>query len=261
MIKNVTKSVEQSVHTFIQRISDKYNLEADKILSEWEGVTKPTVVKKPTTVVDIPTATEVLDPDFLLNCKKPELQALCRQRGLKCTGTKPELIGLLVPKTGATSTPSAKAEPKPKVSAKSKVTPVAPVAAKLKAQIKSIKISRNQFGNYEFPETGLVFNQDRIVIGKQQDDGTVDDLTEEDIDVCNRYKLDYVLPGNLDRKTHLNDIKVTELEEDLEDEDIIVSDQEDAEEEEVLEEEELIIEDEEEDEDNESVEEDFDDYE
>ena len=67
-----------------------------------------------------------------------------------------------------------------------------PVIKKLTANIPNILIRRNKFNNYEHPESGLVFdNQEKIVIGKQNDDGNIDDLTEEDIDKCNAFKFRY----------------------------------------------------------------------
>ena len=166
---------------------------------------------------------------------------MCKARGHKCSGTKSVLLGRLLNKEEAPA--------KKKTSSKEKKHPEkTPVAKKLSANIPNILIRRNQFNNYEHPETGLVFdNKDRVVIGKQNDDGTIDDLTEEDIDQCNAFKFKYKIPVNLDHKSTLANVKVDELSDEDEE-----SDEEDNEElvaEEDDEEEGLEIEDEDEDED------------
>jgi hypothetical protein len=108
-----------------------------------------------------------------------------------------------------------------------------PVVKKLTANIPQVLITRNSFGRYEHAETALIFDSaSRVVIGKQLPDGTVDHLTEDDIDMCNAFKFQYELPTNLDHKAKLNDVVVKELEEDEE------LDADDVEEEQLLEEEE-----------------------
>ena len=111
-------------------------------------------------------------------------------------------------------------------------------------------IRRNKFNNYEHPETSLIFdNETKLVIGKQKDDGTIDQLTEDDIDQCNAFKFKFKIPSDLDQKLNLGDVKVDELSDDDEEE---LVDEED----ELVEEEELVEEDLDEDEFEEYVSED-----
>jgi len=68
----------------------------------------------------------------------------------------------------------------------------------------TIKICRNQYGNYEHSKTGLIFDKfDKKVIGKQSTDGNgesiIDPLTPDDINLCNMYKFEYELPVNLNK--------------------------------------------------------------
>ena len=64
-----------------------------------------------------------------------------------------------------------------------------------------IQIKRNQFGNFEHFETGLVFSKlDKKVIGKQNEDGTITELTKNDIEICNKFKFKYTIPENLNNK-------------------------------------------------------------
>jgi hypothetical protein len=240
--QTVTKAVNEVINNFIQQISSKYDLDPNDLLQMWDCnsiLTK--VVPKKSVVADIPSD---IDENALLQYKKPEIQALCRQRGLKCTGTKEQLIALLLSKDGSSAMKkevvSKKSEPIKKVSS-------TPVAQKLVSSIPTVAIRRNQHGNHEHPETSFVFDKKtKKAIGKQNEDGTIDDLTSEDIDICNQWKFQYVLPDNLDKKTKLNDVKVDEL--DYEDEEVLESDEE---EEAVIDEEELVQEDDFEDEEEE----------
>ena len=70
-------------------------------------------------------------------------------------------------------------------------------------------------------ETSLVFNnKTQKVYGKQNPDGTVSDLTPEDINLCNKYKFSYYIPDNLDKKSNMKDVELKELddEDELEEE-------------------------------------------
>jgi hypothetical protein len=240
--QTVTKAVNEVINNFIQQISSKYDLDPNDLLQMWDCNSILTKVDpKKSVVTDIPSD---IDENSLLQYKKPEIQALCRQRGLKCTGTKEQLVALLVSKDGSSAVKkevvSKKAEPIKKVSS-------TPVAQKLVSSIPTVAIRRNQHGNHEHPETSFVFDKKtKKAIGKQNEDGTIDDLTSEDIDICNQWKFQYVLPDNLDKKTKLNDVKVDEL--DYEDEEVLESDEE---EEAVIDEEELVQEDDFEDEEEE----------
>jgi hypothetical protein len=232
--QTVTKAVNEVINTFIKNIATKYNLDPNELLAEWEDnststkVNKQPVKKSPLT--DIPSANDNIDQNTLSQYKKPELQALCRQRSLKCTGTKEQLIGFLI---GKDVTLSEKPTTKKEETAKQKVVST-PVAKKLTSSIPTVAIRRNQHGNHEHPDTSLVFDKKtKKAIGKQNEDGTVEDLTEDDIDICNQWKFSYILPDNLDKKTKLTDVKVEELEDD----EILESDEEEEEEEVPLEEE------------------------
>jgi hypothetical protein len=248
--QTVTKAVNEVIHNFIQQISSKYNLDPNDLLQIWDCnsiLTK--VVPKKSVVTDIPSD---IDENALLQYKKPEIQALCRQRGLKCTGTKEQLIALLLSKDGSSAKLPVKKEVVSKKSEPIKKVSSTPVAQKLVSSIPTVAIRRNQHGNHEHPETSFVFDKKtKKAIGKQNEDGTIDDLTSEDIDICNQWKFQYVLPDNLDKKTKLNDVKVDEL--DYEDEEVLESDEE---EEAVIDEEELVQEEDFEDEEEEYEEDD-----
>ena len=249
--QTVTKAVDGVIHVFIQQLANKYDFDPSELLAEWEGNSSASKTKKKSStkkssITDIPSVDDI-DPNELLKYKKPELQALCRQRGLKCTGTKAQLVGYLL---GKEPTSAKKSAPKKKVTPKKKAAST-PVAKKLTSRVPTVAIRRNQFGNHEHPETSFVFDKKtEKVIGKQNDDGSIADLTSADLETCKQMKFQYVLPDNLDKKSKLDDVKVEELEvdddEEEKDEEVLESDGEEEEEEVLLDEEELIEDDEEE---------------
>jgi hypothetical protein len=95
------------------------------------------------------------------------------------------------------------------------------VIRNIKASVSEISIRKNKYGNFEHMQTGLVFNTDKMVYGKQ-DESDVLQLTPEDIELCKKYKFNYKLPENLNVSKNLDDIKIDDVEEeeDLDDEDI-----------------------------------------
>lgn len=228
--QTLTKTIDEVIQTFITRVSNKYNLDNDDLKSLWEGdVVKSNKPKKVvTTPVDDSPPGEI-DHEVLLKCNKAELVALCKAHGHKCSGTKSILMNRLLGKEEA-STPKSKPKSKKSKAAQQAVVKATPVAKKLTANIPNILIRRNQYNNYEHPETGLIFDNDsKIVIGKQNDDGSVDPLTEEDIDQCNAFKFKFKIPIDLDSKSTLVDVKVDELSEEDEDEDELDVDEEELE--------------------------------
>src|SRR5579872_5626585 len=50
-------------------------------------------------------------------------------------------------------------------------------------------VKKDSFGRYIDNETGFVFNTEKQVIGKGLDDGTVEDLSNDDLKFCKRYNL------------------------------------------------------------------------
>jgi hypothetical protein len=59
-----------------------------------------------------------------------------------------------------------------------------------------------------------VFDRDdQVVIGKQCDDGSIQDLDDDDIETCKKYKFDYRIPENLDKNKKNDDVVIEEMEE------------------------------------------------
>ena len=222
---SIATTIDNIIQQYIQKISTKYNIDSTELLSLWQTNPSTPSSSLPPPPPPTPPPTEI-DSEKLYKATKPELVAMCRTRGLKTTGNKDTLISQIighmkgdVKPTPTKTTPTKTSKPTPP-----------PIIKKLMSAQPCLAIRRNQHGNHEHPESGLVFNsKTKKVIGKQMDDGTVADLTTEDINLCNKYKFDFILPENLDANTTLDDEQVDELdEEDIESDD-------DIEEEELLE--------------------------
>ena len=242
----ISDAIDKVIETFISKVSDKYKIDSGELKLMWNGneQKQTKTIHSNKNNEDTKKVSEI-DPNTLLNHNKAELIALCKTHGHKCSGTKSILINRLLGKEQSTADSSQK-----KSIVSLKKVENTPVAKKLIANIPNILIRRNQFNNYEHPETGLIFdNSTKIVIGKQNADGSIDDLIEEDIHQCNAFKFKFKLPHNLDHKSSLDDIKIDDLEDDEDDEyDNSGNEEEDDDEEELElelnEEEDLIDEDE-----------------
>ena len=133
--------------------------------------------------------------DMIMNATVSELKALCKAHKLPVGGKKQDLTDRLaqLSSTGgggaggeSVGVPSA---PKKKKRSPNRMPHI---------PISSIQIKKNSHGNYEHPETKLVFDKDsRQVIGKQKADGTTSALCEEDIQQCDQFKFTYRIPEKI----------------------------------------------------------------
>lgn len=58
-------------------------------------------------------------------------------------------------------------------------------------------VIKDEYGNFVHPETSLILNEHKKVIGRYKE-GIKCDLQKEDIETCKQFKFDYELPFNLD---------------------------------------------------------------
>ena len=228
----IISTVNKTVDSFIEQVAEKYNLSAQELRSMWNGSQpKSTLAKvkpeeKPAPLSNTPE---------LSGLKKPELVSMCKARGISSTGTKEDMIARLTGESAPTKEKKSPAE-------KSKPVPQEkPVVKTVQTKIEPFKVSKNSFGNHEHTPTGLVLDKDtKKIIGTQNPKGHIDPLTDKGIEICNKYKLQYVLPENLNTK------KATVVEGIPEEEEEDVGEEIVEEEEELLEEEEELLEEEEE---------------
>ena len=206
--QNILNNVDTIVRSYISNISKKYNINESELVNLWYGG----------------CATEIKsssneESNELSKLTKNEIIEMCKTKNIKVSGTKNELISRLLECNKKTSS-----------------TPQISITKKLIEKIPKIEIKKNAHGNYEHLETTFVINnKTQKVYGKQNKDGSISNLTTEDINLCNKYKFSYELPTNLEKKINILDVKV----DDLDDDDIEYEDDidEEVEEEEVEEEE------------------------
>ena len=208
------KYVEQRADKFIDALALKYNnydiniIECKELWNDISTNTKQTLpvditapsttapsTTAPSTTAPSTTVGDITDND-LMSAGVPQLKAICRALGVPVGGKKQDLLDRIMTarknKDGKTeqNDPSKqnKTDPsKPKKKRSPNRMPSIPIS--------SIQIKKNEHGNYEHPETKLVFNKEtRQVIGRQQDDGTVTNLTAQDIQHCDQFKFTYQLP-------------------------------------------------------------------
>ena len=229
--QQIQEALNVPVKNYISYISKVYKLDENQLLDIWYG--QKNLLEKTENIheeiieeVEEPSDPE-LDPEKLLKCSKAELVGLCKSRGLKCSGKKSDLLTRLLGKEVQPVKKSKKKKPK-------KVTiETTKIFKKINVNIPTIQIRKNQFGNYEHPETGFVFSKEgKFVIGKQLSDGEISDLSTEDIDLCNKYKFSFNMPDNLNKKTGLDDVEVKDLDSSSDSEVIADESEEEKEEEE-----------------------------
>jgi hypothetical protein len=230
--QQLVKQFENTLDVYINNIAEKYSLDKNELEQLWNGnetkMKSKTKPAKTTIQVDM----DDLSPERLLKCTKVELSALCKSHGKKCTGKKEELIARLQDKE-APEPAKTKAPVKTKAVGKAaRATESHDVIKKLTSNILAVPVRTNTYGNLVHPETQLVFNKStKKVCGRQEDDGTVSELNDDDVENCKRFKFPYDIPGNLDKKGNSEKVKVEELEDD---EDAVVVEEDDEEEEVVV---------------------------
>ena len=225
---SLNNKLDNLIKEFCKNISITYDLPEEDLYGIWKGEK----VNKEKKATKIEVKDEEKNPDTeitkekIMVATKDMLAAMCKKKGLKMSGKKEELVSRLLDSLSSSSS-SSSLSAKP---SSSKTKDDSPVVKAAKASIGELAIRRNKHGNFEHMQTGLVFNTEKQVYGKQLDSGEVKPLTSEDIETCKKYKFLFKLPENLNVNKSLDDIKVDEIEEEeeLDDEDI----EEDVEEEE-----------------------------
>ena len=203
--QSLVSAVNNAVDKYIDCVAAKYNLDKTNLKQLWSGSVSSSAPREDSSIF-----TDEVNEDTLLKSTKVQLKAMCKSKGFKCSGKKSDLIQRLLgvevkteTKTKSDSSRKAKAKTKAKQS---------DVINSLVSKVPTISIMRNSHHNLEHPETGLVFDKvTKKVRGKQNDDGSVSELSADDIDLCKKFKFTYNLPENLN-KSNLGDVKVNGLE-------------------------------------------------
>jgi hypothetical protein len=214
----IQSAIEETINLYISEVSNKFDLDKNELLKLWDN-------KGEFKVNNIVTPLkEVKKDNDLLKLSKSELIEMCKAKALKVSGSKQDLVDRII---------NAEANKIVAVAEKKGQKTSPPIIKKLVEKIQNIHIKRNKFNNFEHEETSLVFNnKTQKVYGKQNPDGSVSDLTPEDINLCNKYKFAYYIPDNLDKKSNMKDVDLKELDDEEEVEEEVEEEYEEYEEEE-----------------------------
>lgn len=202
---DITTYIESKVDEYINLISKKYNISSDELTQIWKNndVTRPE-----TTDTDEKEKTSELDLSMLHTYTKPVLVELCKQRGIKHTGKKTDLINTLLDNSKQTKL-------KPNTN---KTTKKEAKQNKVKTQV----LRKNNFDNYEYMIDNIRFvinKESNKIYGIQGDNGDILQLCEEDIEIImSDGNFGYEIPLNLD-EDNVDDIE--ELSEELTEEEIV----------------------------------------
>ena len=188
-LKDTIMSVLNStMNNYISIISTKYNIKENDLHEIWNG----------NNTLNIQTSSS--QNQELEKLSKNELIEICKNKKIKISGSKNDLISRIISLETQNKQPETQKT----------------IIKKLVEKIPKLEIKKNEFGNYEHKETSFVFDsKTQKVYGKQNEDGTISELLPEDINLCNKHKFSYLIPNNLDKKINILDIKVDELDDDV----------------------------------------------
>lgn len=236
---------DRLIRDFCHSISTEFNISEEKCYQLWSQSFSNEKNEETNEVKEDSSKRNEEDPDLeitkekIMEATKDGLIAMCKKRGLKQSGKKDELYkrlmdSLIASHNSSTSNSSTNANEKKIVKNDApKVKTGGTVIDKIKEQSRVFEqvLRKNKFGYYMHTETCLVFNTDKMVHGRQNmENGSILDLTVEDIEICKKFKFPYKIPENLNSSKNLNDVKIEEIEDEVLDEDDIEEEEEEEEE-------------------------------
>lgn len=119
---------------------------------------------------------EEMDETEMMKKKCPELKEMCRARKLPVSGTKNELIARLLGQPKPPKKPSSKSKPAD--------VPERPALSLARERCPAVIITRNEEGQFEHKETGLIFDEKtKRVIGKRCN-AEIESLKISDVELC-----------------------------------------------------------------------------
>ena len=134
----------------------------------------------------VPSYTE----DELTKMSKPQLSELCKELGIKCSGSKKELVTRIIERPSGPALGSLQSFLKP--AAEKVKKPPAPKKLKKFSVAAASSDVQSQYPKFVFKKGTTT------VIGRKNTDGSVVELTQKDIQKCKENNLEYVLPEDLD---------------------------------------------------------------
>jgi hypothetical protein len=229
--KTLLSSVSLSVEQYCKLVGSKYNIPVDELLQLWNSGVSQDVMVSQSESKPKPKAKKSSSND------DKNVQTCCyvmkkgKNEGAKCSSKVSDENSTYCKKhetQGDKPTAEKKTKAPKKEKAEEKEAPVVAKATKGKVVM---AITRNKHGNYEQKDSGLVFDPStKQAYGKQQENGTIAELTLDDIEYCKKKNYLYRLPESLkkedDDEDVEEDVKPEDEDEDVEDEDVEEEDDE-----------------------------------
>ena len=185
----IIKWSDSRIQRYIEKVSAMYKISKNDLrtmLATVDDIAPPT----PSPATTPPPDTIAAVSGNVAKMKKKELQELCVQKGLNKTGNKKELQARLA---SAAIQPENPPPPARSTKSKKKINVI-----DADGEVPdTIRLKRSPHGNFVFK--GLVVDpMTQVVVGREEDDGTVSELNESDIEKCNKYRIDFEPPNNMD---------------------------------------------------------------
>jgi len=203
--KTIFDNIDNTIKLYISQVASQYKINENDLYKLWNGSDQigeiAIVSQKKTEIID------ETDPE-LMKLGKKELIEICKTKNLTVSGSKIDLVKRIMGVEKNT-------RPASVTNTKSLTKSSHPeIIKKIVEKIPIIQIKRNSHGNFEHTVSGLVINNiSKKAYGRQNKDGTIAELTPDDINLCHQYKFAYDIPENLNKTNIDDDEEDDELEE------------------------------------------------
>jgi SAP domain len=175
LIQQIEEKVSLTLKKYVKELSLKYEqINPEELIVLWNSLVSNTPSKKSTNAYS--------------KMRKDQLTAVCAEMGIDSSGSRQDMIDRI--KSNKCETPMVKSTAAKPSEEKGSIIEM------IKKSSDKIIITRNKFGLHEHLETGLVFNENREVVGRQDPSGDILQLEEDDFDTCHRFNFNYVIPDS-----------------------------------------------------------------
>jgi hypothetical protein len=204
LLKNLSQTVSQTVDDFSQKVADKFKVDKNEVLALWNSEVSEELKVKKTEKTEKKKAST---PRKTSNADAPQCAykfGKGKNKGQNCPSKVVdgmEYCKKHAPKTGKTEKAPAKAKKTEmkQTTIVSKVDEATDVIKSLNSKVTTTKnLCKNKYNRFEDLESHLLFSQEtREVYGKQLEDGTVSELSLQDIELCKKQGYGFVPPSTI----------------------------------------------------------------
>ena len=211
LLKNLSQTVLQTVDDFSQKVADKFKVDKNEVLALWNSEVSEELKVQKTEKKEKKASSpqKKVDPDAPQCAYK---FGKGKNKGQNCPSKVVEGMEYCkkhAPKTGKAEKAPAKAKKTEmkQTTIVSKVDEATDVIKSLNSKVTTMKnLSKNKYNRFEDLETHLLFSQEtREVYGKQLEDGTVAELSLQDIELCKKQGYGFVPPSTI---KNIEEVKV-----------------------------------------------------